>query len=342
MKRLLNTLFITTPDAYLALEGETVQVWQEDTVIGRFPLLYLEQIASFSYKGTSPQLMRACGERGIGLSFFSPHGRFYASVSGENRGNVLLRKKQYALSDAPEAICIARNLILGKVYNARWVLERTLRDHELQVNAALLRAASATLQSYLPRIRECTDEASLRGMEGVTAETYFSALPQAILQNRTFYTFNGRSRRPPLDPVNALLSFSYSMLEADCSAALQGVGLDPYVGFMHADRPGRRSLALDMMEELRPALADRFTLYLINNRILQQKDILRLETGACYLTEEGRKAFLTAWQTRKAETLTHPFLQEKLPWGLVPHAQALLLCRFLRGDLPEYPPFLWK
>ncbi|HWR24065.1 MAG TPA: type I-C CRISPR-associated endonuclease Cas1c [Feifaniaceae bacterium] len=343
MKKLLNTLYVTTPETYLALDGENVVVLKEEETMLRLPLHTLENICYFGYKGASPALMGACANHGIRLSFLTPNGRFLAAACGENRGNVLLRKQQYRISDdEAESAKIARCFLFGKLYNSRWVLERATRDHPLQVDAERLKAVSASLLSLLPALMDCADLGELRGMEGSAAEQYFGCFNELILQNKGDFRFSERTRRPPMDNLNALLSFAYTLLGNDCAAALEGVGLDPYVGFLHRDRPGRISLALDLMEELRSVFADRFVLYLINNRMLTKKDFVQKENGAVLLTDDARKAMLAAYQERKQELITHPFLEEKLPWGLVPHTQALLLARFLRGDLDTYPPFLWK
>ncbi len=343
MRHLLNTLYVTTEDAYLSLEGENVIVNRDKQVVGRFPLHALMSIISFSFAGASPALMGACAERGVNLVFCTPRGRFLARISGESQGNVLLRRTQYRVADNPaESIKIARNFIFGKVYNARQSIQRTRRDHGLRVNDAVLEDASGKLKDYLPLIAEVDASDTLRGLEGVAANAYFDALDEMILNNKETFCFKNRNRRPPLDPVNALLSFSYALLANDCSSALEAVGLDAYVGFLHTDRPGRSSLALDLMEELRPCVADRFVLTQINNRTLSAKDFVTQESGAVRLTDEGRKNFLKAWQEHKKVQITHPYLKEKLPWGMVPYVQALLLARYLRGDLDGYPPFLWK
>ena len=233
-------------------------------------------------------------------------------------------------------------MIFGKVHNARWSIERTRRDHGLRVDEDALSNASGQLRELLPQIAVETSLEHLRGLEGAGATVYFGVFDQMVLGEKPLFAFSNRNRRPPLDPVNALLSFAYSLLTHDCASALESVGLDAYVGFLHRDRPGRTSLALDLMEELRPCLADRFVLTLINNRVVHKGDFEFRGNGAVYLTDSGRKAFLTHWQERKKAELTHPYLGEKIPWGLVPYIQALLLARTLREDLEEYPPFLWK
>lgn len=275
MRQLLNTLFVTSEDIYLSLDGENVVANRGGEQVARYPLHTLQSILSFSYSGASPALMGACAERDVSLAFCTPRGRFLARVTGQTQGNVLLRRKQYRVADDPLQSCrLARMMIFGKVFNARWSVERT--------------------------------------------------------------------RRPPLDAFNALLSFAYSLLAHDCASALEAVGLDAYVGFLHRDRPGRESLALDLMEELRPCLADRFVLTMVNNRIIKPADFDFRESGAVFLTEAGRRTFLQKWQEHKKEVIKHPFLEEKIPWGMVPYVQSLLLARCLRGDLEDYPPFLWK
>ena len=343
MRQLLNTLFVTSEDIYLSLDGENVVANREKQAAGRFPLHTLSGILSFSYAGASPALMGACAKREVSLAFCTPRGRFLARVTGEASGNVLLRRTQYRIADDPGPCCrLARNMVFGKVYNARWSLERTRRDHGLRVDGQRLADASAQLRQLLPQIRSETAPDSLRGLEGAAATVYFGVLDQLILGEKPLFSFQGRSRRPPMDPINALLSFAYSLLANDCAAALESVGLDSYVGFLHRDRPGRVSLALDLMEELRPCMADRFVLTLVNNRVVGEGDFDRRENGAVFLNDAGRRTFLNHWQQRKRETLTHPYLREKVSWGLIPYVQALLLARHLRGDLEEYPPFLWK
>lgn len=343
MKRLLNTLYVTSEDVYLSLDGENVVVKRDKDIIARYPLHTLQDILSFSYAGASPALMGACAERGVSLSFCSPNGRFLARAVGRSRGNVLLRRTQYRIADDDaRSILIARNFIFGKVFNSRWSLERTKRDHGLRVDVLKLSSASESLQEVLPLLVDVDNEERLRGLEGSAAKTYFAVFDQLILNNKETFYFKERSRRPPLDALNALLSFTYSILVNDCAAALEAVGLDSYVGFMHADRPGRKSLALDLMEELRPCLADRFVITLINNKHIDRKDFLFDDNGTVLLTDEGRRCFFRFWQEHKRKEITHPYLKEKVAWGLVPFVQAQLLARYLREDLDAYPPFLWK
>lgn len=343
MRKLLNTLFVTSEDAYLTLDGENVVVNREHKEVARFPLHNLQMILCFTYAGASPALMGACAERDVGLVFHSPKGKFLARVCGESRGNVLLRRAQYRYADDPAVSCrIARAMIFGKVYNCRWVLERTKRDHGLRIDKAAFENVSEIHKNLLPQILEESSLEGLRGLEGAAATAYFGIFDQMILRQKEEFSFDTRNRRPPLDKVNAMLSFGYSLLANDCASALESVGLDAYVGFLHRDRPGRESLALDLMEELRPCMVDRFVLTLINNQIITGDDFVTTESGAVRLEDEGRRRFLRHWQERKQTMISHPFLEEKIPWGLVPYVQALLLARYIRGDLDGYPPFLWK
>lgn len=343
MRKLLNTLYVTSPDVYLSLDGENVVVFREEEILLRVPLHTLESILYFGYKGASPALMGACAQRNIRLSFLTPNGRFLAAACGRSRGNVLVRTEQVRVADDLQVrVSYARNFLFGKVYNARWMLERAVRDHGLRLEGTRVKQVSLQLAAALPEIRGCSDEERLRGLEGAAAEQYFGVFDHLILQNKEDFFFRGRNRRPPLDNVNALLSFVYTLLEHDCSSALEAVGLDAYIGFLHRERPGRTSLAEDLMEELRSVMADRFVLTLINNRLVSPKGFEKQESGTVRMDDETRKTLLTAWQKKKQEEITHPFLGEKIPWGLVPYVQAMLLNRCLRGDLDEYPPFLWK
>jgi CRISPR-associated protein Cas1 len=343
MRRLLNTLFVLTENSYLSLDGENVVINKEKKEAARLPLHTLEGIKCFTYAGASPALMGACAERGVDLCFFSPYGRFLARAVGREKGNVLLRQEQYRAADSSERSChYARGFILGKVYNSRWVLERATRDHPQRVPVEKLKGISRQMAGQLSVIADAEDLDQLRGIEGQMAQSYFSVFNELILRQKEDFTFYGRNRRPPLDNVNALLSFAYVLLAQDCASALQGAGLDPYVGFMHRPRPGRNSLALDLMEELRSVYADRMVVSCINQNIINGSHFVKQEGGAVYLTDDGRRAFLSAWQRKKQEEIKHPFLGEKISWGLVPYVQSLLLARALRGDMETYPPFFWK
>lgn len=343
MRTMLNTLFVLSEDAWLCLDGENIVVEREGKSVGRFPLHTLEAVLCFTYKGASPALMGACAKRDISLSFYSPQGRFYCQTAGTAQGNVLLRREQFRRADNPSAARdLAQFFLTGKLYNARWVLERATRDHALRLDVDRVKQASAALAETLANLQNQPNVDALRGAEGAAAQRYFDVFDELVLQNTAEFAFRGRNRRPPLDRINALLSFVYTLLAGDCTAALRGAGLDPYVGYLHTDRPGRVSLALDLMEELRPVLGDRFALTLVNTKKISPNQFDLQENGAVFLNDAGRKTVLAAWHERKKETLTHPYLGEKLPWGLVPYVQALLLARCLRGDLDGYPPFLWK
>ena len=343
MKKLLNTLYVTSEDSYLSLDGENVVVSDQGQEVGRLPLHNLEGIVSFGYRGTSPALMGACAERNISLCYLSPQGKFLARVSGKIKGNVILREQQYkSFLDDGKSLEVAKNCIIGKIYNARWVLERATRDHGLQVNVEELKRSSEKLKHSLAQVSDCQSKERLRGIEGEAAQISFGVFDELILQQKQDFSFNGRTRRPPLDNVNALLSFVYTLLTNTITSALETVGLDPYVGCLHTERPGRVSLSLDLIEELRPVLADRFVLSLINKKIVTKKGFEKKENGAVLMDDKTRRSLLTEWQNKKKETLTHPFLKEKVEWGMVPYVQAMLLARYLRGDLDGYPPFLWK
>jgi len=343
MRRLLNTLYVTSPDAYLSLDGETIVVLRQGQEALRIPLLNLEAVVVFGYTGASPALMGACANKGVALSFFTPNGRFLSRVTGGQQGNVLLRKAQYRISDDPfKSAEMAKYMLMGKFYNGRWVVERTLRDHAMRVDNEKLKAVSLSIKEMGGALLACDTLEQIRGVEGAAAARYFSVFDDLILQQKEAFYFSGRSRRPPMDNVNALLSFVYMLLTNEMVAALESVGLDPYVGFLHRDRPGRSSLALDMIEALRPVMGDRFVLTLINKRVVRASGFTSQPSGGVMMDDATRKAVLSAWQERKQETLHHPFLEEKIPWGLVPYTQSLLLARYIRGDLDAYPVFLWK
>jgi len=343
LKKLLNTLYVTSPYKYLSLDGENIVVIEGETEIGRIPLHNIQGIVTFGFMGASPALMGACAKRNISLCFLSSNGRFLARIVGPEIGNVILRRAQYRIAD-DENKCtdIAKNMITGKIFNSRWIIERAIRDHSLRLDVDKLKRKSAFLYDALSRVKQCTDTQQLRGIEGEASSVYFSVFDDLILQQKEDFYFKTRNKRPPLDNLNALLSFTYTLLANECASALQAVGLDPYVGFLHKDRPGRISLALDLMEELRSVFADRFVISLVNKRIVNPKGFTVKENGAVIMNDETRKTVLSNWQAKKKEIIKHPFLQEKIEWGIVPHVQALLLARFIRGDIDQYPPFLWK
>lgn len=343
MKKLLNTLYVTSENSYLSLDGENIVVLDSEKEVGRLPLHNLEGIVSFGYRGTSPALMGACADRNISLCYLTPQGKFLARVSGKVKGNVFLREQQYESSqDERKSLEIAKNCITGKVFNARWVLERSIRDHSMQIDVEKVKCASGKLKNSLEFIHKSQSKEQLRGLEGEAASVYFGVFDELILQQKKDFTFHGRNKRPPLDNMNALLSFVYTLLTNSITSALETVGLDPCIGYLHTERPGRASLSLDLIEELRAVLADRFVLSLVNKKIISGKNFDKKENGAVLMDDELRKNVLTEWQNKKKETLTHPYLKEKVEWGMVPYVQAMLLARYLRGDLDGYPVFLWK
>ena len=340
MRKLLNTLYVTTPEAYLSKDGQNVVVSVKQQEVFRIPAINIEGIVTFGYMGASPGLMKLCSDSGISLTFLSPNGRFISRVQGATRGNVLLRKAQYALSDDEEwSLHVAQLMIAAKIQNYRNVLRRYIRDYGecLEVEEAV-KMLDANKQDVL----DAEDKTKLMGFEGIASNAYFEVLPNLILNQKESFPFNGRNRRPPKDAVNAMLSLAYTLIANDCTAALETVGLDPYVGFLHALRPGRTSLALDMMEEFRAYLGDRFVLSLINKRQITPKDFLYQGDNGVVMTDNGRKTFITAWQNRKRETLIHPYLNEKVEIGPSPYVQAMMLARYVRKDIDNYPVFLIK
>jgi CRISP-associated protein Cas1 len=343
MKKHLNTLFIMTQGSYLAKEGQTVIVKVEKQVKLRVPIHTIDGIVCFGNVLCSPFLLGFCAENQVTVSFLSEYGRFLARVQGPVSGNVLLRKEQYRRSDNEQAsVIMARPVLTGKLSNSRTVLRRVLRDHSQKINVAQLEKAIMRINEFIDDIQSNQELNVLRGIEGQAAYTYFSVFDHLIISQKQDFQFKGRNRRPPLDNVNCLLSFIYTILMHDIRSALESVGLDPAVGFLHRDRPGRPGLALDIMEEFRPFIADRLVLSLINLSQVQKKGFKQTGSNAVIMKDDTKKAVLTAYQKRKDEMIIHPFLKEKMPIGLVFHTQALLLSRYLRGDIDGYPPFIWK
>lgn len=338
MKKLLNTLYIATPKSYLHKDHETIVVKNGPKTLGQFPALTISNIVCFGQVSASPFVMGYCGEKGIGLAFFSDRGRFLARIQGRQTGNVLLRKEQYRWADDRNSSTdLARIFVAAKITNCRAVLLREARNHG---DTASMSSSVKKLAASLRQTRQTESVDELMGIEGAAANVYFGAFTDMI--RRDGLTFNGRVRRPPTDPVNALLSFAYSILANECASALQGVGLDPQAGFLHKDRPGRASLALDMLEEFRAPWADRFVLTLLNRRQVQPGDFVTEASGAVRLKDDARKDFLIAWQDRKQKEINHPYLREKISIGLLPHCQSMLLARHIRGDTEYYPPYLVK
>jgi len=343
MKRHLNTLYVMTEGAYLACEGETVLVRAENETRLKVPIHMLGGIVCFGRVGWSPALMGLCGERGVALSLLSTNGRFRARIQGPISGNVLLRREQYRRADDAQAsAALARSIVAGKVVNCRQVLLRGLRDYDRNDGSDGLKKAADRLARLLHDLETESSLDAIRGFEGEAARTYFGVFDHLIKGQKDDFSFNGRSRRPPLDKVNSLLSFLYTLLFHDAASAAEVVGLDPAVGFLHRDKPGRLGLALDLMEEFRPFFGDRLVLSLINKKQLKASGFEKSESGAVLMDEETRKTVLAAYQKRKQEEITHPFLEEKTTVGLLLHLQARLLARHLRGELDAYPPFFWK
>lgn len=340
MRKLLNTLYITTPEAYLSKDGLNVVVSVDKEEKFRISIMNVESIVTFGYMGASPGVMKLCMDSNVSLSFMTPQGRFICRVQGATRGNVLLRKKQYTLTeDENVALHLSKLFITGKVFNTRSILQRYIRDNGADEE---VESVIKQLDWRRKRIMQAENMEILRGEEGHAANTYFDVFDHLILHQKKDFPFNGRSRRPPKDEVNAMLSFIYTLIANDVAAALESVGLDPYVGFMHTLRPGRTSLALDMMEEMRAYLGDRLVLSMINRKQVTKRDFIRQGDDSFVMTDDCRKELLTTWQKRKKETIEHPYLKEKIPIGLLPYAQAMLLARFLREDLDDYPVFLMR
>lgn len=343
MRKLLNTLYVTMPDSYLARDGENVLIKVDNEVKFRVPVHNLEGIVCFGFAGASPGLMQLCCERGVALSFLNEYGKFLGRVTGTVSGNILLRKSQYRWTESEDiSLRMANRFILAKIMNSRTVLHRAVRDHPQAVDKNLLTSTMRDLAVLAKQLDQAKDLQISRGLEGKAANLYFNAFNQIILCQKEDFFMTARNRRPPLDRINALLSFLYTLLTHEVAAALESIGLDPQAGFLHRDRPGRPSLALDIMEELRPHFADRLAATLINRNQISASGFVIKENGAVVMDDKTRKEVLLAWQKRKQEEIIHPFLEEKVSLGLIPYIQAMLLARHIRGDLEDYPPFFWK
>ncbi len=343
MKKLLNTLYVTTQGAYLKKDGETVAVKIDGSIKLRIPIHTLDGIVCFGNISVSPFLLGLCTERNVSVSFLTENGRFLAKVVGPVSGNVLLRRAQYRWADDLKRSCnFATNFLIGKLFNSRAVLERAKRDHADKIDLPKVSEASLNLKHAIRRVQKECNLDSLRGLEGDAANSYFSVFQELITTQKDEFVFDGRNRRPPTDRVNCLLSFLYTIVLHDVRSALETVGLDPQVGFLHRDRPGRPSLALDLMEEFRPFIADRLVLNLINRCQVKAKGFRKKASGAVHMDDETRRTVLIAYQKRKQEAVTHPFIGEKVPLGILFFLQAQLVARYIRGDLDGYPPFLWK
>jgi len=343
MRKLLNTLYVGTQGSYLHREGETVVVEREKQQIMQIPIHTISGIVCFGNVLCSPFLLGFCAERDVSVSFLSEHGRFLASVKGPVSGNVLLRRQQYRMADDEKAtLGIASNIVRGKLANSRVVINRMIRDHGEKVDSAALKNAEESISNILDKIPRTANTDEVRGLEGQAAAEYFSIFNHLIIDQKEDFIFTDRNRRPPLDEVNALLSFIYTILAHDVRSALETVGLDPAVGFLHRDRPGRPGLALDLMEEFRPALADRLVLSLINRRQISKKGFTKAASGAVIMDDDTRKIVLCEYQNRKQNKVLHPYIEETVPIGILFFIQANLMARYIRGDIDGYPPFFWR
>lgn len=342
MRKLLNTLYVTSPDSYLSKDGSNLVVSVNGVEIGRLPIHNIQQVICFGHSGASPSAMRLCIDNDVALSFMTPNGRFLASVFGETKGNVLLRRSQYRLADDENtSLSISKNMILGKMINCRSLLKKGKNDHKDVIDAEMLGKMIDRITDFIEGVDLISSADALRGIEGDAARIYFEGVDNLILKDKEEFFLRCRNRRPPRDRMNSLLSFLYSMLANDVKSALESVGLDSYVGFLHTDRPGRPSLALDVMEELRP-IADRVALTLVNLRMVSSGGFVEMEGGAIIMDDDTRKIVIDAWQSRKSDTVYHPYIKEKVPIGLLPFIQAMLLSRYIRGDIDGYPPFILK
>lgn len=343
MRKLLNTLYVVNPGMYLRLENRNIVIYDGEEKISSIPLLNLESIVVFSPKGITMPLMRECAEQAVSLNVLSHTGEFLFRISGKQTGNILLRKKQYEIAlDEILSMNYSKNFVVGKIINQNKVVQRVKRDNLFRIDKEAFENVSGKLTEACRKTLCAENKATLRSIEGNSAEDYYSVFDQFVLQQKEYFSFVTRNRRPPTDRLNALLSYSYVLLSMMCTSALEVVGLDPYCGFMHVDRPGRKSLALDLEEELRAPYADRFVMTLINKKIISGDGFEIHEDQSVSMKEDTKRTFLKAWESKKHEQITHPYLKEKIEWGLIPYVQALLLARTIRGDLDEYPPFLWR
>lgn len=343
MKTIQNTLYITIPDAYISLDGENVVVKQNNKVLNQTPLHLLNDIVVMNYAGITPALMGKCAEKNILVVFLTPNGRFLSRTIGKSYGNVVLRREQYRVSDDDSrSLAIAKNIISAKILNSTQVIRRAISDHGERLDIQKFNKVADALKASSKKAFEVDNFASLRRIEGECAEYYFSVFGSLILRDDKRFVFKNRNRRPPRDAVNAMLSFGYTLMTSICTCALETAGLDSYVGMLHTDRPGRASLSLDLLEEFRAPFVDRFVLTMINKQYLKGDDFIESETGAVVFSDDAKRRFLSEWQKKKTETVTHPYLKEKMQWGMIPFMQAKLLARYIRGDIDDYPPFVWR
>jgi len=341
MRKLLNTLYITNELAYCSLNDENIVILVDNKEVKRVPFVNFENIVCFNYLGCSPALMGKCGEEGIPICFLRSSGKFLARVTGPIKGNVHLRRAQFEkLSEEEVCLKLAQNVISAKFHNSRHILARAIRDHAEKIEVDSINNAITVLSNSINSVYETENIDSVRGYEGECSRKYFEVFNELIIKNKDEFTFAGRTKDPPLDKVNAMLSYFYTILTLDIQSALETVGLDPYIGFFHTDRSGRASLALDLIEELRAYLVDRFVLSMINLQQVKDDDFLQKEGGGIIMTDECRKTMITAWQKRKHEIITHSVIKEKIEIGLIPFVQANLLAKYIRGDIPEYVPYI--
>jgi CRISPR-associated protein Cas1 len=341
MRQLMNTLYVLTPECYLSKEGERIRIIRNREELASYPINILESIVCFTYTSPSPKIIELCSEHGISISIMSPSGRFISSIDGPVKGNVLLRREQFRCADNEEfCLGLSKNIIWAKIYNCASLLKRGLKDHKDTVNCNIIEDSICRLKKSLDVIEEIKSMNQLRGVEGDAAKLYFLAFDELILKNRETFFIANRNRRPPRDPMNSLLSFFYSVLTNEVRSSLQAVGLDPYVGFMHTDRPGRPSLALDIVEELRSSEVDRFLLKVVNLGQTGPGDFSETDGGGCFLNDPGRKKLIGLWHNERRSTVMHGYIQERVEHGLVPHVQSILLSRYIRGELDGYPPYL--
>lgn len=343
MHQLLNTLYVTTPESYVRLDHETLRVQIEGETKLQVPLHHLGGLVCFGNVLVSPAVLHRCADDGRSVVFMDRNGRFKGRLEGPVSGNVLLRKAQHqAIADPEQTLAIARNIVAGKIQNTRQIVLRAARETKDADDATALKETARKLASSVEQLPDVEDLDQLRGFEGEAARQHFSSFSCMVREDRETFALKGRNRRPPRDPTNAILSFLYALLLNDCVAATEGVGLDPQMGFLHALRPGRPALGLDLMEELRSVIAERLALSLINRRQITATHFVERPGGAIHLGDEGRREVIVAYQKRKQEELQHPVLEQKMPIGLIPHTQARLLARVLRGDMESYLPFLYR
>lgn len=343
MRKLLNTLYVGSQGSYLRKEGETIVIEREREKVLQLPIHTIGSIVCFGNVLCSPFLLGFCAEHDVSISFLSEYGKFLASLRGPVSGNVLLRRQQYRMADDCTASqAIAANIVSAKLSNCRIVINRALRDHSDKIDSGIVKSASIAIDRLIDELPRSSDVDTVRGIEGMAAAEYFGVFNHLIIDQSDTFVFKDRNRRPPLDPVNALLSFIYTLLTHDVRSALETVGLDPAVGFLHRDRPGRPGLALDLMEEFRPAIADRLALSLINRKQVEAKGFKQAENGAVVMDDATRKVVLIEYQNRKQDEILHPYINEKIPVGLLYFVQANLMARYIRGDIDGYPPFFWK